>query len=139
MFERLYDWIKEEWLAIVIALGIVISLYTVVHSSATRDERDRAASVEGCLRTGTTKALDAAAWLRAAQARRADGNREAANYYEGIADGLILTIPPPAENLRGSRSLARVVPARVNHRLRYVLSDESKRLQRRGCERAYLA
>jgi hypothetical protein len=91
------------------------------------------------MRTGTTKALDASAWLRAAEARRADGNEAAARYYEGIADGLILTIPPPAENLRGSRSLASVVPVRSHGRHRYVLSPEAQRLQRAGCERAYLA
>ena len=134
-----FDWIRREWLALIIAAGIVVSLYMIVASSDRRDDRDRAASVAGCVRTGTTKALDAAAWLRAAEARRNDGNESAARYYEGIADGLILTIPPPAENLRGDRSLARVVPKHLHGRWRYVLSPESQRLQRLGCERAYLA
>lgn len=134
-----FDWIKREWLTVLIAAGIVISLYMVVTSSSRRDERDRARSVAGCTRTGTTKALDAAAWIRAAEARRNDGNEPAANYYEGIADGLILTIPAPTQNLHGSRALARVTAKHINGRVRYVLTPEAQRLQRLGCERAYMA
>lgn len=137
--QNAWNWIKREWLTVVIAAGIIISLYTVVHSGAARDSRDQLAAVAGCQRNGTTKALDAAGWIRAAAARRADGNDAAANYYEGIADGLILTIPSPSDDLEGSRMLAQVEKKHVNGKDRYVLTPDSARLQRDGCERAYLA
>lgn len=136
---NLLNWAKREWITILVVLGVGLGLYMAIIGGSQRDERDRAAAVAGCGRTGTTKALDAAGWLRAADARRKDGNEAAARYYEGIADGLILTIPAPNDQVAGERILAEVKPVTVKGRLRYVLTDRSARLQHEGCERAYMA
>lgn len=140
-------WLRHNWLAVMLVVGIGLSLWLVRHDAAVRADTDRAAAVSavkrnkleqrrGCARTGVQKALSAAGWLRASEARRADGNIAAANYYEGIADGTILTIAAP-EGMEGGRALAQVELKLIAGRKRYVLTQQAAGLQSQGCARAY--
>ena len=133
----LWNWIKREWLAVVIVVGVVLGLYFAIIGGAQRDRNDRDATVAGCIRGSERTALDAAFQLEASKARRDDGNDSRADYYEGIADGMLLTIPAPSAELRGSRVLMEVRKVHVAGRERYVLTPQAKRLHMAGCERAY--
>lgn len=141
-------WLKHNWLGALVVIGIVFSLLVVRHDASAQADKDRREASEatrqtkidarhGCERSGVQKALAAAGWLRAAEARRADGNEGAARYYEGIADGMILTIPAPAPDMLGMRVLAEVKKQHIAGRDRYVLTPRAQRVQRAGCEKAY--
>lgn len=136
----LMRWIKDNWLAAVILVGIVLSLATVRHDGNERANRDRVQTVTdqlaGCERAGLQKALSARGWLAASDARRADGDKKPADYYEGIADGIILTIPAPP-GLEGDRRMSEVAQQRIKGKLRYVLTPRAESLQREGCRLAY--
>lgn len=133
------NWLKREWLTVLIAVGILFSLYVIVVSGSKRDEKDRAASIAGCMRGSERTALEAAFQFNAAQARRADGNADRAAYYEGIADGMLLTIPAPSPDFRGNHLLMEVKKVHVLGRDRYVLTNYARNLHREGCTKAYVS
>lgn len=122
--------------AVIILAAIVVSFVVSDRESARRDAAQRTQLIDSCVRNGVQKALNAASWIRAADARRADGNYAAADDYEATADGIAGTIPA-APPFVGDRALIAVVKRRVDGKQRFVLTPEAAKLQREGCIRAF--
>lgn len=133
------SWLKENRLAVLIAVGIVAT--TVFIRREANDERIRSdqhrfqQEMVACIRNANFKALSASFIIRASEARRTE-NPAAADYYEAIADGIVMTISSP-KGLEGSRQMIEVERHVRNGKDVYILSPRAQALQREGCRLAY--
>lgn len=128
------QWIRANWLALIVVLAIGASFVAAREDSRARTDAQRINLIQGCIRNSSKTALDTAYKMRTADARRSTGDDKIADDYDAFARGALISIPAP----KGFEESTALIGVRLNAAGdKYVLTKQAVTLQRAGCERAY--
>lgn len=122
---------------------MILLLAFLVQRSDTHARTDvqQRASVHDCQRASERAALSANGWRTLSERvakRNGRGDKESARVYMAVGFGQLETVPVP-EGYKITLRLAEVRPVHSDNGqvIKFVLTEDAKELQRRGCERAY--
>lgn len=132
------DWIKRNGVLFAFIVFAAAAIFVVRADARSYADSVRQDNIDACIRASRRVAFQAAFAAEAAAARRADGNSQAADFYDATAQGLLGTLArPPRTSVADMGHVVRVREA--DGVTRVVLTPLTRSKQRAGCFAAYKA